>query len=190
MESTLGGAYQVHNFNTVLKSLRALVAQGYISDCMDTKHKTNCAVEQKMALRNVCELTGLQGRWQKVKESPLTICDTGHNSGAWDYLGKQIAQVKCRTRRIVYGAVADKDVDSILNLMPSDAVYYFTKPDSHRALSEKTLQQMASEKGLLGNSYPSAKEAYEQALLDAANNDFIFVGGSFYVVSDFLKTCF
>ena len=190
VESTLGGAYQVHNFNTVLKSLRALVAQGYISDCMDTKHKTNCAVEQKMALRNVCELTGLQGRWQKVKESPLTICDTGHNSGAWDYLGKQIAQVKCRTRRIVYGAVADKDVDSILNLMPSDAVYYFTKPDSHRALSEKTLQQMASEKGLLGNSYPSAKEAYEQALLDAANNDFIFVGGSFYVVSDFLKTCF
>ncbi len=186
--SPLGGYYQVHNFNTVLKALRVLVSQGYISDCMEDQHLQNCAVEQKMALRNIFELTGLQGRWQKVKDVPKVICDTGHNVGAWEYLGKQLEQVDCKNKRIVFGMVGDKDVDGIVALLPQDAQYYFTQPDNHRAFPYLELFEKAKERGLDGRAFPTVEEAYHTALKESSHDDFIFVGGSSYVVADFLKS--
>jgi dihydrofolate synthase/folylpolyglutamate synthase len=85
--------------------------------------------------------------------------------------------------------VDDKDVNGVLELLPKDAKYYFTKADSHRAINETTLCELASKHGLAGNAYPSVLEAYNAALSVASHNDFIFVGGSSYVVGDFLKNC-
>jgi dihydrofolate synthase/folylpolyglutamate synthase len=109
--------------------------------------------------------------------------------GGWQYISKQLGQVQCHTMRIVFGMVDDKDIEGVLELLPKQAVYYFTKADSKRAMSEDTIQALAARHGLEGTAYPTVREAYESALKEAAENDFIFVGGSSYVVGDFLRTC-
>jgi len=144
------------------------------------------AVREGMA--HVTELTGLQGRWQTVRERPLVICDTGHNVGGWQYLAPQIQAQPCRRRRIVFGMVDDKDLDTVLSLLPRDAVYYFTQADNHRAIPAVEVARQASGHGLQGNACPTVAGAYRQALQDASEDDFIFVGGSSYVVADFLAS--
>ena len=83
--------------------------------------------------------------------------------------------------------VDDKDVDGVLNLLPKDAIYYFTKADSHRAINELTLYEKATRHGLVGNTFPTVYEAYTEAMKRAQRSDIVFVGGSSYVVGDFLK---
>ena len=187
VESPLCGIYQAHNLNTVLKSLRALAAIGYLSDCMESRDKNRCTFEQKTALKNVCTLTGLQGRWQKVKDAPKVICDTGHNVGAWQYLSRQISETDCTHRHLIFGMVGDKDVEGVLALLPKDATYYFTKAINHRSLPEEQLLEMATRHGLRGKCYPTIDEAYKAAFSVAAHDDLIFIGGSSYLVADFLK---
>lgn len=87
---------------------------------------------------------------------------------------------------IVFGMVNDKDVNGVLELLPKNAIYYFTKADSKRAIPEHSLQAMAKDTGLTGNAYPTVAEAYKAAREVASERDFIFVGGSSYVVGDFL----
>lgn len=187
IENQLCGHYQARNLNTVLKALQTLGTLGYPTDCMAGTDKAKRLARQQAALKNVCGLTGLQGRWQQVREMPKVVCDTGHNTGAWQYLGKQIAHVACNQLRIVFGMVSDKDVDGVLQLLPKDAVYYFTKANSHRATPEEKLRKMAARHGLNGDSYPTVDQAYGAALGQAGCDDFIFVGGSSYVVADFLE---
>ena len=175
--SELGGIYQEKNTNTVLVAIQELRRQGF--------HITDDDVVEGMA--HVCELTGLMGRWQQVGESPTVICDTGHNVGGWQYLAQQIAMQPCRTRRIVFGMVDDKDVETVIDMLPRDAVYYFTRPSSKRAFDEKHVAAIGHEYGLKGRSYPTVSEAYHAAMADAQVDDFIFVGGSSYVVADFLQ---
>jgi dihydrofolate synthase/folylpolyglutamate synthase len=88
---------------------------------------------------------------------------------------------------IIFGMVSDKDVNSVLELLPKNAIFYFTKADNHRAINETDLQHLAAQHGLKGESYPSVHEAYTQCMKNALRDDFIFVGGSSYVVGDFLK---
>jgi dihydrofolate synthase/folylpolyglutamate synthase len=141
-----------------------------------------------LALQNVTKITGLMGRWQTVATNPTIVCDTGHNVAGWEYLSKQLAAVKCRQMHIVFGAVDDKDIYGIMNLLPKNALYYFTKADTKRAFPETSLKVFADQFGLAGMSYPSVPEAVRAATDAAAPNDFIFVGGSTYVVADFLKS--
>ena len=128
------------------------------------------------------------GRWQRIQEKPLVICDTGHNVGGWLYLSGQIKSQPCRKRRIVFGMVDDKDIDTVMDLLPTDAVYYFTKASSKRAIDHQTVLQKGIARGLTGQAYASVEEAYLAALADADPKDFIFVGGSSYVVADLLST--
>lgn len=175
IQSELAGSYQSKNMNTILHAASHLMKQGIVN-------QENVAD----GLAHVCSYTGLQGRWQQVSSNPTVICDTGHNVGAWQYLGPQLNKVKCRTLRIVFGMVDDKDIDQVLTMMPSNAVFYFTRAQSKRAIPENIVKEKASKLGLHGNGYDTVGEAYEAALRDSHEDDFIFVGGSSYVVADFL----
>lgn len=173
----LGGTYQDKNANTILTACMELMNKDVIRD-VDSVAK---------GFANVCEATGLMGRWQKLQDSPVVICDTGHNVGGWQYLAPQIAAQPCDKRRIVFGMVDDKDIDKVLSMMPKDAVFYWTQPSSKRAFPVEKVVEEAAKQGLSGLSFHSVKEAYKAALADSSADDFIFVGGSSYVVADLLS---
>lgn len=182
---SLGGFYQKKNANTVLCAYKKLLGMNVIK--ADNEEQPIDILKE--AFSNITELTGLMGRWQKVNDTPRVICDTGHNVGGWMYLSEQLKSIRCHKMHIVFGMVADKDLDGVLSLLPKDAYYYFTKPDNKRAQQEDVLKEMAAKHGLNGTSYSSVKEAYKSAMSIATDDDFVFVGGSSYVVADFLKSC-
>ena len=140
-------------------------------------------------ISNVAKLTGLRGRWETVNQTPKVVCDTGHNVGGWTYLSRQLADVQCQQMHIVFGMVDDKDIDKVLDLLPKYAKFYFTKAQTKRALNESIVMAKAKEHGIEGKAYPTVNEAYKAAFRSASANDFIFVGGSSYVVGDFLTNC-
>ncbi len=189
LKGELGGLYQVRNTNTILCAVRQLEKIGLLCECRKTENQAKCREEIQQGLGKVCELTGLQGRWQTVKTNPQVVCDTGHNLAGWEYLSRQLANVKCRNMHIVFGMVDDKDVTNVMKLLPKDAIYYFTKPESKRGIPEAKLLLIANENGLNGNAFPSVYEAYKMVREVVAREDFVFIGGSSYVVADFLKNC-
>lgn len=174
----LKGSYQAKNKSTILAALAQL-------------KKLGIGISEK-AIHNgfahVCELTGLRGRWEKLNDAPLTICDTGHNLAGWAYLAPQIAAVKAPVKHIVFGMVDDKDIDAVLQILPKEgAKYYWTQASIHRAIPVEKVQVLAAKKGLYGSTYPSVKQAFKAANEAASKDDFIFVGGSSYVVADLLS---
>lgn len=169
----LGGDYQKKNLRTILTALSIL------KNTFDISNKNI-----RDGLSTVCEQTGLMGRWQTLKECPKTVCDVGHNVGGFEYIVKQLTRQQYKTLRIVIGMVNDKDINGVLSLLPKDAKYYFTKAQVARALQPEELQGKAKEFGLNGNCYPSVAEAYEAATAEASTDDFIFIGGSCFVVAE------
>ena len=184
----LTGDYQPRNMNTVVVALHKIVDLGYMCDCIEPENNRKIQGEMNRAFRNVVKSTGLQGRWQTVRRNPTVVCDTGHNPGAWEYLSRQLAAVKCRKLRIIFGMMEDKDVYSVMSLLPKDATYFFTKGSTKRALPETSLKVFAEQFGLKGDCYPTVEQAYKAAMDRASSEDFIFIGGSNYVVADFMKT--
>jgi len=187
-DGELCGNFQKKNTNTILYALFELMNLGYLCDCQVPENISKIQMEMTNAFMNVSKLTGLHGRWQTVRESPTVVCDIGHNIGAWGYLSQQLSHVECHNMHIVFGILKDKDIYNILQLLPKNAKYYWTNASSKRAFPETSLKIFGEQYGLHGDCYPHAKEAYEAALADAQPDDFIFVGGSSYVVADFLKT--
>ncbi|MCR4809559.1 MAG: bifunctional folylpolyglutamate synthase/dihydrofolate synthase [Prevotella sp.] len=184
------GEFQEKNMNTIAHSLIMLMNLGYLCAIEDSRNFQNIVTELNTALMNISKLTGLQGRWQKVQEGPTVVCDIGHNPGAWQYLSKKLEEErkKCHELRIVYGILEDKDIYSIMSQLPKEAHYYWTKGSTKRAFPENSLRVFGEQFGLMGNAYPTVKQAFDAAMEDAQNDDFIFVGGSNYVVADFLKS--
>lgn len=171
IEFELKGNYQQKNRATILCVARQLgISRESIIKGMAT----------------VCEATGLTGRWQTLGTQPLVICDTGHNAGGWQYLAEQISQVECDTCRMVFGMVDDKDMDAVMAMLPKNATYYWTQAETKRAVSSTVIMAKGKEYGLNGTPYPDVISAYHAALTDAASTDFVFVGGSSYVVADLL----
>ena len=185
----LGGIYQQKNLNTVFFALNAIARKGFLCECKDEVNKEKCLTELLQGIAHVKDNTGLMGRWQVIQNAPKVVCDTGHNVGGWQYISAQLSSVNCQSMHIIFGMVDDKDINGVLDLLPKNAQYYFTKANNHRALSETVLSDLASKHGLVGKTYPSVYEAYNAALSSASHSDFIFVGGSSYVVGDFLKNC-
>ena len=173
----LQGAFQEPNARTVLTAVDVLQQQGYPL----TPH----AIAEGFA--HVCDLTGLRGRWQTLRQHPTLLCDIGHNPGCMPFLTRQLRALPCRTLRIVLGFVADKDTRAALALMPTDAVYYITQPSVSRALPADRLLPMARCYGLDSTLYPTVADAVHAALGDATPDDAIFVGGSNFVVADLLR---
>ena len=137
----------------------------------------------------VCTMTGLMGRWTIVAESPVKIiCDTGHNIGGWELLGPALADIAAKgTLRMIIGFVNDKNIDAIFECMPRNAVYYFTAPSNDRARPAESTAEIAQKYGLRGVVCPTVAKAYDRAHHDSADGDTIFIGGSTFVVADFLE---
>ena len=173
----LGGDYQQKNTNTLLSAIRILLDKGFAI----TKKSL------RKGFADVCSLTGFMGRWQKIQDNPRVVCDAGHNIGGIRYITEQLKRVDCRQLRIVFGMVNDKDITSVLKMMPKSATYYFTQASIKRAMPAGELKAMAQGFGLNGNSHPTVKQALEAAIAESSNDDFIFVGGSCFVVADLLS---
>ena len=184
----LCGTYQIKNARTILSALSELVRQGYL--CLPQSDEAKIAVQKEVSegFLHVCQITGLRGRWETVGTQPTVICDIGHNVAAWEHLSKQLDALQCRQLHMVFGMVDDKDVYGVMSLMPKNAIYYFTRPTTKRALPELSLQVFGTQFGLEGSCYATVSEAFDAAIKAAQNNDVIFVGGSNYVVADFLKS--
>jgi dihydrofolate synthase/folylpolyglutamate synthase len=184
----LSGIYQEKNMNTIVVALHRMVDMGYLCDCIDPSDKQMVQEEMTKAFTNISNITGLMGRWQTIQQSPTVVCDTGHNVGGWQYLSKQLNSIECDHMHIVFGMVDDKDVYGVMALLPQNATYYFTKASTKRAFPETSLKVFGDQFGLKGECYSTVEEAYNTALANATERDFIFIGGSTYVVADFLKS--
>lgn len=171
------GDYQQKNCKTVLKVLQIIQEQKRLSISEENI---------KNGLMYVVKNTRLQGRWQQIHENPTAICDTGHNAHGLKIVLQQVLNQKYKKLRIVLGVVNDKDLDEILPLFPKKAQYYFCKPNVQRGLSAEILQQNAEKFGLMGSSYTSVNEAYKTAVQQSEKEDFIFVGGSTFVVAEII----
>ena len=140
----------------------------------------------KNGLLQVVKNTSLKGRWQILQENPLAICDTAHNKEGLFLVLNQLKKQNYQELHIVLGMVADKSLEDILPLFPKEARYYFCKPAIPRGLSEEVLEEKASDFQLLGEKYTSVENAYSNALLNANQEDIIFVGGSTFVVAEII----
>ena len=171
-KTSLLGNYQRMNVKGVLATLKQLKGYDVNEDHV------------KAGLLKVVENTGLMGRWQILGENPLTVCDTAHNSEGLAVVLQQINQQKYKTLHFVLGFVKEKNLEAILPLFPAEARYYFCSPQIVRRLDAKVLQEKAAEFGLIGEVYDSVNEALISAKNEAENSDFIYVGGSNFVVAE------
>jgi dihydrofolate synthase/folylpolyglutamate synthase len=173
--SDLLGDYQTHNKKTVIQTFKILNEQ------------TNFKVSSeniKSGLLRVVKNTGLHGRWQQLDENPKVICDTAHNKNGLEIVLKQIQKETFDHLHIVLGVVNDKELDEVLPLFPKDATYYFCKPNIPRGLDANQLQKKALQFSLTGNTYTSVTEAYSEAQNNSIKEDFIYIGGSTFVVAE------
>lgn len=175
--SALLGNYQEKNIRTVLQTIKVLNER--------TKYLVT-GEQLKNGLLNVIKNTGLQGRWQILNQAPLTVCDTAHNIDGLTIVINQILTQEFDQLHIVLGFVNDKNIDAILEIVPKSAKYYFCSPNNLRGLDAKILQQKAACFGINGNVYVSVTKAYEAAKAAASGNDFIYIGGSNFVVAEII----
>lgn len=177
LHSELSGEYQIHNINTVLTAVKILQTNDLlISD-------TSVAY----ALGHVSEINGLSGRWQIIKAAPLTICDTGHNPAGWKYIVRQLRAFNQAKKHIIFGMVDDKDIHSVISLLPSEAIYYCVAPTTHRAIKVDDLHALLSERGLHVHKYKDITQAYIDVQSAATEEDLILISGSNYLVADFMN---
>lgn len=171
------GAYQQENLITARAAISLL------------RHKTQLNISTRAMLagcRNVVRTTGLSGRWQVISNAPLTVADGGHNPHAIMQIARQLESQDYDKLYMVVGFAADKEMNEILPLLPEKAHYIFTQADSPRALPAEKLAIMAASHGLKGITVKDAAPALEKARTMASNRDMIFIGGSFYLVSEII----
>ena len=175
--SALIGDYQIQNKKTVLQTIKVLQNQNEFK--ISEKNIKN-------GLLKIIDNTSLQGRWQQLLKNPKVICDTAHNAHGLTIVLNQIQKEQFEELHIVLGVVNDKNLNEILPLFPKKAKYYFCKPNIPRGLDAEILQQKAKDFQLKGKVYISVSNAYEDAIRKANKNDFIYIGGSTFVVAEVL----
>ena len=177
LHGELSGYCQEKNIRTILAAVKVLNRLGY--------NIGSDAVKEGVA--NVCKLTGLMGRWQTISKQPLTICDTGHNVGGMQYITRQLQETPHQRLHIIIGMVSDKDINTVLSMLPKDATYYFTQASVKRAMPAEQFAEIAQKHNLHGTCYANVGSAYSAARQNAHENDIIFVGGSTFIVADMLN---
>lgn len=170
----LKGSYQSKNIKGVIQSIKQLQQKGFVISNQNIK----------TGLLNTVKNTDLKGRWQTLGTNPKVICDTAHNKEGLTLAIQQLLKETHQHLHIVFGVVNDKDVMSILPLLPKKATYYFCKPDVPRGLDQNILSTLFQDNGFSGNSYASVSEAYNFALKAASVDDVIYIGGSTFVVAE------
>lgn len=174
LTTDLQGFYQEKNIKGVIAVIELLIHKGWDISAENIKE----------GLQHVVRNTNLKGRWQTLNTNPTVVCDTGHNVGGLTYVMQQLAKQSYNHLHIVVGFVKEKDVNGVLDLFPKEATYYFCSPHILRGLNVETLKEIATAKGLKGEAYPSVQQALEAAKARALETDFIFVGGSTFVVAE------
>jgi dihydrofolate synthase / folylpolyglutamate synthase len=172
----LSGLYQLKNIATVLAA----------ADKINKGHFKLSNQNISKGLECVTEITGLQGRWQVLQENPKIVADTGHNVAG---IGCVVDQLKSETFKILHfviGMVNDKDISSVLSLLPKNAVYYFTQANIFRALSADELCTQARIYGLNGDAYKTVEQAVNAAISKSKKDDFVLIGGSNFIVGEAL----
>lgn len=175
-ELDLKGYYQKENGKTVLATINQL-------------KKQNWKIPEeaiKAGFGNTIQNTGLLGRWQTLQNSPKVICDTGHNVDGVKIISNQIENLNFNKLHIVWGMVDDKDVDTILNLLPKVGFFYWCSPKVARALDVNKLMKAGAENDCMGIVYSSVDEAKSAAIKNASPDDLVFIGGSTFVVAEAL----
>ncbi|WP_298894625.1 folylpolyglutamate synthase/dihydrofolate synthase family protein [uncultured Psychroserpens sp.] len=173
-KSDLKGNYQKHNIKTTLKTLVLLNKKKF--QVLDQHIKNG--------LQNVVKNTGLNGRWQLLQNRPKIICDTAHNKEGLSYVINQLKEERYNKLHIVFGVVSDKNLDTIISILPKNAIYYFCKPNVFRGLEAEILQSYFVTKGYNGHTYPNVMDALNAAKRAASMEDIIYVGGSTFVVAE------
>jgi len=177
LHGQLCGFCQEKNTRTILAAVNELNKIGYGID----------AASIEKGMNHVCQLTGLMGRWQTISNNPLTICDTGHNVGGMQYITRQLEETPHQQLHIIIGMVNDKDVNTVLSMLPKDAIYYFTQASVKRAMPAEQFSKIAEKYNLHGSCYRNVEMAYHAAKQNAGKADIIFVGGSTFIVADMLN---
>lgn len=176
LHSPVSGTYQLKNLKGVLCAIDSLNELG-----LDIPNE---AIQR--GVRNVIKNTSLRGRWQKLANKPNIYCDTGHNEDGIKYIVEQFKLGKYDQIHIVFGVVKDKKIDSILQLLPKEARYYFCAAPIFRSLPSTELKILANHYDLHGKAYNTVSEALESAKSHASDNDLIFIGGSTFVVAEII----
>ncbi len=175
LKTDLIGSYQKKNIICALKIFDVL------------KEKFPLTKENiREGISNVTKNTNFKGRWQILGFNPLTVVDTGHNEAGIKEVVKQITKTPYKNLHFIFGTVNDKNIDTILSLLPKNALYYFTKAQIPRALDEKVLLKKAEKFNLKGSSFKTVKEAYKTSRINAEKEDLIFIGGSTFVAAEII----
>lgn len=174
LESALSGQYQEKNIKTVIAAIELLKQKKFIIKEENIRR----------GIKHVVKNTGLLGRWQTLSNTPLTIADTGHNEAGIKEILEQISKTTHEHLHFVIGMVNDKDITTILKMLPKNATYYFCKANIPRALPAQELKQQAEKEGLHGELFSTVKDALSAAQLNAGINDLVFVGGSTFTVAE------
>jgi dihydrofolate synthase/folylpolyglutamate synthase len=175
LTSGLSGIYQLKNIATVLAAVDILNENQFFNIPRQS-------VENGIA--NVLELTNLRGRWEILRENPRVVADIGHNEGGMRENMVQLQLEQFENLHFVFGMVKDKDIAAVLSLLPKTATYYFTQASTERAMKAVDLQQLAEKFGLRGKSYETVQTAVQEAMNAATARDFVYIGGSNYVVAE------
>jgi dihydrofolate synthase / folylpolyglutamate synthase len=170
----LQGVYQTKNLITVLETIHQLQLRGWN---INRQHTLD-------ALQHVKKINGLHGRWEVIHQHPTVVLDVAHNRDGMQQMLSQLEHVNYNTLHIVTGFVKDKDVTAVMELLPVSAKYYFTQAHIPRALEAEQVQQLASQKGLIGNVFENVNDAIKNALQHASKDDLILVCGSVFLVGE------
>lgn len=195
VDSSTEGNFQIHNRETGVKMNLSLDLKGTyqrknvagVLATVDVLRKNGFRISNDHivhALQNTTTLTGLKGRWQKLSEQPLMICDTGHNEGGIREVVLQIRQQKYNRLWFVLGCVKDKDLQAVLSLLPKEAYYFFCQAKIPRALDATELMKQSVAVGLTGEVIADVNQAIHTAKERSSKDDFIFIGGSTFVVAE------
>lgn len=175
-ESDLKGNYQEKNIKVVIALIKELKRSGFsISD-----------VSIKNGLLQVHKNTGFIGRWFEFSKHPLTICDTGHNQAGLEYVFDQLNSID-QYKHVVLGFVNDKKIDDVMRILPENSVFYFAKPSIHRGRHPADYRDLLDNAKISYKIFDSVQEAYLSAKQQATNEEVIFIGGSNFVVGEFLE---
>jgi len=170
------GGYQQKNITTALQAIATINKNTLLPPI------TSSAIQE--GLKNLKSLTYFLGRWQQLGETPTIICDSGHNQAGIQQILQQFKKIPYQQLHFVLGMVNDKDIDKILNMLPTNARYYFVKANIPRGLAADVLRTKAATFNLKGRKYSSVKNGLKAAKRRAAKQDLIFVGGSTFVVAE------
>lgn len=176
LKSDLKGNYQEKNIKVVLCLIDELRKLNYtISDENIEK-----------GLLHVHQNTGFIGRWFQFSENPLTICDTGHNQAGLEYVFSQLNSID-KHKHIILGFVNDKKIDDVMKILPDNSQFYFAKPAIHRGRYPEDYENLLVDAKIFYKIFDSVQQAYLSAKEECTNEEMIFIGGSNFVVGEFLE---